>query len=112
MLVIGTLILLSAIATIVALVVASPLFRTIGLALESFAEEARSPPTHGAMTSAGTRIGRFDVRSMIAQLVFARTQVFSSAPMNSTCRSKRAPFGASPTQVRAVSRSPSNAARK
>ena len=41
MLVIGTLILLSAIATIVALTVASPLFRTISLAIQSFAEEAR-----------------------------------------------------------------------
>ena len=41
MLVIGTLILLSAIATIVALTVASPLFRTIGLLIESFAQEAR-----------------------------------------------------------------------
>ena len=41
MLVIGTLILLSAIATVVALTVASPLFRTISLAIASFAGEAR-----------------------------------------------------------------------
>ena len=41
MLVIGTLVLLWAIATVVALIVSSPLFRTISLAIESFAENAR-----------------------------------------------------------------------
>lgn len=41
MLVIAMLILLSTIATVVALIVASPLFRTITLAIDSFAENAR-----------------------------------------------------------------------
>ena len=41
MLVILMLILLSAIATVVALIAASPLFRTITLAIDSFAENAR-----------------------------------------------------------------------
>ena len=38
---------------------------------------------------------------MIAQVVRARTRGLPSSPMNSTWRSKRAPLGASPTQVRA-----------
>ena len=37
---------------------------------------------------------------MIAQLVRARTQTSHRCPVNSTRRSKRAPFGASPTHVR------------
>jgi len=39
-------------------------------------------------------------------VVFARTRGLPSAPRNSTWRSKRAPLGASPTQVRPVTVSP------
>ena len=61
---------------------------------------------NGAATSGGTRSGRPLALSRIAQVVRARTRTLPSSPTNSTWRSKRAPFGASPTQVRPVTVSP------
>ena len=67
---------------------------------------------NGSATSFGTLIGRPLARSMIAQVVLARTRGLPSSPTNSTWRSKRAPLGASPTQVRPVTVSPGPTARR
>ena len=77
--------------------------RDPGLAVRAEREAKRRK---GAATSGGTRNGRPVALSRIAQVVLARTRGLPSSPMNSTWRSKRAPFGASPTQVRPVTVSP------